>query len=87
MDRNKGNEIMQINSNTPYTNVGTATQGFKPDVSRQEQRSSAPVVTREAIKPERQVSTVIDQNDRAKQIARNAYTGASQRGSLLNIVV
>ncbi len=78
---------MQINSNTPYTNVGTATQGFKPDVTRQEQRSSAPVVTREAIKPDRQVSPVADQNDRAKQIARNAYAGASQRGSLLNIVV
>ncbi len=79
---------MQINSNTSlYTNVGTNNGGYKSETTREQPRSVANPVTKQAIKPEGQVEKALDQNDRAKQLARNAYAGASQRGSIVNILV
>lgn len=79
---------MQINSNTSFYNgVGTnGNNSFRPEI-RGEQKPATKLAVRQAIQPEQAVDKTIDQNDRAKMLARNAYNGASQRGSIVNIVV
>lgn len=79
---------MQINSNTSLFNgVGTnSSNNFRPDI-RGDQKPAAKLAVREAVQPEQPVGKVIDQNDRAKMLARAAYNGQSPRGSIVNIIV
>lgn len=78
---------MQINSNTVgYTNAGT-NSNFQRIDNNADRRAAAKPLAREAIKPQAETPAVIDQNTRGAQLAKNAYNGASQRGSIVNILV
>ncbi len=78
---------MQINSNTSFQNIGT-NPGSRPEVNRERQNNAATqALTKKAIEPNGQLQTVIDQNDRAKLLAKTAYAGASARGSIVDIRV
>lgn len=77
---------MQINNNlngTLGSNYGTTQVRQEP----RQQKPAAQLVAREAIKPEKDLSKVIDQDTRAALLAKNAYAGLPQRGGILNIVV
>ncbi len=78
---------MQINVNPGALNAaGYGTNNARPEPSR-DQKPAARAVTQQAIKPEKAVEKIADQNARGAQLAKNAYAGAAQRGSILNILV
>lgn len=77
---------MQINTNTVgYSNLGT-NSNTRPDQVT-DRKPSAKLTVRDAIKPEAQTPAVVNKDERGAQLARNAYAGASQRGSIVNMLV
>jgi hypothetical protein len=76
---------MQVTSNQFGTNAGNPGASFRPEIINREQRPAVKPQLREAVAPKAKLPEVIDQNDRAKLLAKVAYNGQSPRGSLLDI--
>ena len=77
---------MQINNNLNGT-YGSYQGPSQSRVDQRQQKPATQLATREAIRPEKELDKVIDQDTRAQLLARNAYAGLPQRGGLLDIVV
>lgn len=78
---------MQIQSNQFNTNAGYAGASFRPEITNRDQRAAVKPQLREAVVAKAKLPEVIDQNDRAKMLAKAAYAGQSPRGSILDITV
>lgn len=77
---------MQISNNQFSTNANYGGANFRPEVTNRDQRQAVKTQLREAITAKAKLPEVIDQNERAKMLAKAAYNGQSPRGSILDII-